>query len=211
MDIGIESGQTKKSEFYKSSKKIVIVLLLVFVFFVSVIYRVQTKYNSKIVDKQSLTPPNIALVFGAGLEAKGVPSDVLKDRILTAIKLYQDGRVGRFIMSGDNKDPDHNEVQAMKNYAIEQGLPEEVIITDGAGLSTKTACIRLKEQFNITKAILITQKYHLRRALYVCNEVGIDATGVVAEDRGYRNQLKYTVRELLASVNEWAQFNILFK
>ena len=204
MDIGIEQAGTSAKFHLKKTTKVVFFVLLFFccvVFFI--IFRVQYKYSDKIVSGDKLTPPNVALVFGSGLRAKGVPGKVLEDRISTAIKLYQDGRVGKFIMSGDNSTAGHNEVQAMKNFAIEQGVPEEILLFDHAGLSTYDSCLHVKEVFGLNEVIVITQKYHLRRALYICNEIGLDAVGVPAIDSGYSKQLKYTSREFLASVKSW--------
>jgi vancomycin permeability regulator SanA len=111
-------------------------------------------------------------------------------------------------MSGDNRNMNHNEVQAMKNFALDQGLPEDDIILDHAGRSTYDSCYRLKEIFNLQKIILVTQEYHLRRALYICNKMGIDALGVAAENRGYAKQAKYTGREIGASIQAWFDVNI---
>lgn len=205
MDIGIEKGNTNSgpSEFRKTTRIIILVLLLFSLLVFLIMARVQFKYGSKIVDPESLTPPNVALVFGAGLKARGVPGVVLQDRVLSAIRLYQEGRVGRFIMSGDNSTANHNEVQAMKNFAMDNGLPEEIMLFDHAGLSTFDSCKNVKDQFGLTKVVLVTQKYHLRRALYICNESGLDAVGIVAQNTGYGKQFKFTVREWLASVQAW--------
>ncbi len=204
MDIGIERAVTNSKKGFSRFGRRVIFIFLIFCFIVLLIlWRVQFKYSYKIINGNDLTPPNIGLVFGAGLKAKGVPGAVLEDRILTAIKLYQDGKIGKFIFSGDNSTAGHNEVKAMKNLAIELGLPEDAILEDHAGLSTRESCLHVKENFGLSEIILITQKYHLRRALYTCNELGIDAEGVAAENRGYPNQWKYSLRELGASVAAW--------
>ena len=210
MDIGIEkasNGQT--SEFNKTTKALVVILIIVGVVFCSIILRVQFKYHDKILQPENLSSPNVGLVFGAGLKARGVPGAVLEDRILTAIKLYQNNQIGKFILSGDNSTANHNEVQAMKNTALEQGLTEDILLLDHAGTSTYDSCMRVKQEFGLNKIVLITQKYHLRRALYLCNELGLDAVGVVAENRGYSKQLKYTSREVLASIDAWLSINIL--
>ncbi|MBT5337806.1 DUF218 domain-containing protein [Candidatus Falkowbacteria bacterium] len=211
MDIGIERGSTNSgsSEFRKTTRTIIFVLLLFCLFVFLIMARVQFKYGSKIVNPESLSPPNVALVFGAGLKARGVPGVVLQDRVISAIRLYQEGRVGRFIMSGDNSTANHNEVQAMKNFALDNGLPEEMMLFDHAGLSTYDSCKNIKEQFELNSVVLITQKYHLRRALYICNELGVDAVGVIAQNTGYGKQFKFTVREWGASFQAW--FDLIIK
>ncbi|NQT50387.1 YdcF family protein [Candidatus Kuenenbacteria bacterium] len=205
MDIGIEKANptSYKKGVPKFLKTIVIVFLLFCFIVFLIVIRVQFKYSDKIINDTDLTSPNVGLVFGAGLKAKGVPGAVLEDRILTAIKLYQDGRLGKFILAGDNSTAGHNEVQAMKNSALELGLNEDAILEDHAGLSTYDSCLHVKESFGLNKIVLITQKYHLRRALYICNELGIDARGIASENRGYSSQFKFTVREWLASVEAW--------
>ncbi len=209
MDIGIEQIHTKKKiSFSNATKWLLLLLFICLIVFLSVLYSVQFKYNDRIVSIDQVEQPNIVMVFGAGLKAKGQPSAVLEDRILTAIQLYQDGRVGKIVMSGDNRNVNHNEVQAMHNFAIDQGLTEDNIILDHAGRSTYDSCYRLKEIFGLSKIVLVTQRYHLPRALYVCNELGIDAIGVAAEDRGYTKQVKYSSREMLASVQAWLDINI---
>lgn len=205
MDIGIEKAELKKQKpFIRIFKWIVLALACCFIVLLLIVLRVQLKYKDKIIDGTSLTPPNMAMIFGAGLKAKGQPGDVLEDRIKTAIRLYRDGRVGKFVMSGDNS-ANHDEVQAMNNYALLSGLPAETIITDDFGVSTLESCRRVKTVFGLNKIILITQKYHLRRALYLCNSLGVDAVGVPAEDRGYKDQWKYSLREMAASAQAWWQ------
>ncbi|MFH0779284.1 MAG: ElyC/SanA/YdcF family protein [Parcubacteria group bacterium] len=205
MDIGIEKAEIKKQKpFIRILKKFVLLLFCSFVVLILIILRVQLKYKDRIIDGTNLTPPNAAMVFGAGLKAQGQPGDVLEDRIKTAIRLYRDGRVGKFVMSGDNSE-NHNEVQAMNNYALLNGLPAETIMVDDYGVSTIESCRRVKTVFGLNKIILITQKYHLRRALYLCNSLGVDAVGVAAEDRGYKDQWKFSLREMAASAQAWWQ------
>ncbi len=209
MDFGIEQGFVKNKRNYKKSTKVIFFILLLFCLFaVLIILRVQYKYNDKIKRPEDLSPPNIGLVFGAGLKARGVPGVVLQDRVLTAIKLFQDGRVGMFVMSGDNSTAGHNEVQAMENFAIDNGLSREVLLFDHAGLSTLDSCQNIKDDFGLSEVVLITQKYHLHRALYICNEIGLNAVGISAQDTGYGSQWKFSVREWGASLQAW--FKLLF-
>ncbi len=206
MDLGIEKISPKREFKIAHWLKIFFLSSLFFcLIFSIIILRVQTKYSDKIIQGGDLKELNVGLVFGSGLKTSTTPSDILEDRILTAIKLYQEGKVGKFIMSGDNQGVNHNEVSVMKSYAIEQGLPEDAILLDHAGKNTLASCQNVKEIFGLTKIVLVTQEYHLRRALYTCNELGIDAIGVPAQSRPYVKQLKYTVREYFASFNAWMQ------
>ena len=208
MDIGIERGDAKRSYFYGSSKIIFWLIFLVLFFIFLIIYRVQTKYTDKIIEVDQIESPAIGLVFGAGLKAKGQPGAILEDRVAKAITLYQDGKIGKIVMSGDNSTANHNEVQAMKNYALDQGLFEDAIIMDHAGIDTFNSCKRYAELVGSKKVVLITQKYHLPRALYICNELGLDATGIIAESKSSKIKLKYKAREFFASFKAWF-FNII--
>lgn len=204
MDIGIERAIIKrKHQPRKWLKTLIWIIFIILIVLFAIILRVQTKYHDKIVVEPDWPSPKVALVFGAGLRTQTRPGAVLEDRILTAIKLYQSGAVGRFIMSGDVRSGEQNEVDAMKAYALAQGLPEEALILDPGGQSTLDSCWRVKSEFGLNKVILITQKYHLRRALYICNELHIEAIGVAAENRGYRRQFQYTLREWPASLKAW--------
>jgi len=211
MDFGIDLATVKKQKkkFSQSIKFFLWAIFIVSVFCLSVSWKVQNKYASQIIEAETISGPNIALVFGAGLKKSGAPSHILEDRVLTAIKLYQDGRVGKIIMSGANPVVDYNEVQAMKDFAIGEGLPEDAIILDYAGRRTYDSCYRLKEIFSLNKIILVTQAYHLPRALYLCESLGVSARGVAAIDRGYFNQWKYDLREWPASFKAWMDINIL--
>jgi len=148
----------------------------------------------------------VAIVFGAGLNRNGTPSVVLRDRIDTAIRLYENGQVDKLLMSGDNRFVNYNEPGAMFAYAVEQGIPEEDIVLDYAGRRTYDTCYRAQHIFGVTEAILVTQGYHLPRALVTCNSLGLTATGVSADIRRYRRSLYafWIIREVPAtSVALW--------
>ena len=137
---------------------------------------VRSTYASKI--KSSITntlvedPPRIAVVFGARVWDDGEPSHALYDRIITAVELYRANRVKKILMSGDNPNSDYDEPTAMKDTAVKLGVPAEDIVLDFAGSRTYDTCYRAKEIFEIKKAILVTQEFHLPRSLYLCNESG---------------------------------------
>jgi len=143
-----------------------------------------------------------AIVFGAGLWRDGSPTPVLRDRVQTASELYFQGKVEKLLMSGDNSTMDYDEPTAMKNYALELGIPEKAIVLDYAGRRTYDTCYRAKEIFGLESAILVTQEFHLSRALYLCEKLGIESTGVNADQRVYlkRSIVFWNVRETLATL-----------
>jgi SanA protein len=149
-----------------------------------------------------LTPPlRVAIVFGAGLQRDGSPSPVLRDRVKTAANLYFSGKVEKLLFSGDNRFIDYNEPGAMRAYAIDLGVPESAIVLDYAGRRTYDTCYRAKYIFDLNEAILVTQSYHLPRALFTCNGIGLKSVGVSADQRTYSKSslLVWNARELPAS------------
>lgn len=143
-----------------------------------------------------------AIVFGAGLQRDGTPSPVLKDRIAAAVQLYHLGKVEKLLMSGDNRFIDYNEPAAMKTYAVSLGVPEEAIALDFAGRRTYDTCYRAKHIFGLDEALLVTQKYHLPRAIFTCQEMGMRVSGVAADLRIYNtHSLRFwSLRELPATM-----------
>ena len=125
-----------------------------------------------------------------------------KDRVSTAAQLYFSGKVQKILMSGDNRFVDYNEPASMQTYALELGVPEEAIVLDYAGRRTYDTCYRAKHIFGLESAILVTQNYHLPRALFTCNGVGLKSIGVAADLRTYHpHSLTYwNLRELPATL-----------
>nr|WP_052847866.1 ElyC/SanA/YdcF family protein [Streptomyces avicenniae] len=125
----------------------------------------------------------VALVFGAGLRTDGSPTRWLADRLDTAAELYDTGRARVLLVSGDNRTATYNEPEAMRAYLVEQhGIPAEHIVADYAGLNTWASCSRAAEVFGVEEAILVSQDFHIRRALALCDAAGIDAWGVGVSD-----------------------------
>ncbi|TLN08762.1 hypothetical protein FDZ74_12065 [bacterium] len=153
---------------------------------------------------QQAEMPNrpVAIVFGAGLLRDGSPTAVLRDRVETASELYFAGKVEKLLMSGDNRFVEYNEPGAMRAYALELGVPEEAIVLDYAGRRTYDTCYRAKEIFGANQVVLVTQRFHLPRALVTCNGLGLDAIGVAADRRAYRQYAHnfWTLRELPATL-----------
>ncbi|MGB3510463.1 MAG: ElyC/SanA/YdcF family protein [Microcoleaceae cyanobacterium] len=160
---------------------------------------VTSRYRYTEPTKVSAQP--IAIVFGAGVWDDGSPTPMLADRVQGAVNLYNIGRVKKILMTGDNGTPDYNEVKAMQEYAISRGVSVDDITLDYAGFSTYESCYRAQKIFGITQAVLVTQRYHLPRAVYTCRHLGVDAVGLGTQDWGkFRNDSmrRYSTREILA-------------
>lgn len=144
----------------------------------------------------------VAIVFGAGLNRDGGPSPVLRDRVSTAAELYFAGKVQKLLMSGDNSHLDYNEPGAMQSYALELGVPEKDIILDYAGRRTYDTCYRALHIFGVTNALVVTQAYHLPRTLLTCQGLGLNAFGVIADQREYHPiaMQRWRIRELPATL-----------
>lgn len=125
-------------------------------------------------------PRQVAIVFGAGLMPDGGPTPALEDRIATAVKLYSEGKVQKLLMSGDHLSEYYDEPDAMRAYALGLRVPGEAIEVDDAGSRTYETCRRARDAFGIHDAILVTTDFHLPRAIYTCNALGVDAVGVSA-------------------------------
>ena len=152
----------------------------------------------------------VAIVFGAGLLRDGTPTPVLRDRVATAAGLYFSGKVEKLLMSGDNRFADHNEPGAMRAYALRIGVPDEDIILDYAGRSTYDTCFRANKIFEVRSAILVTQRFHLPRALYLCNAMGVQSIGVPADQRQYRQRslFYWNMRETVATLVAMLQVHV---
>ncbi|MCD4673648.1 MAG: YdcF family protein [Anaerolineaceae bacterium] len=167
--------------------------------------------RSRIFSIENSPSAPVAIVFGAGLNFDGSPTAVLQDRVATAADLYFDGRVKKLLMTGDNRFLDYNEPGAMHSYAVELGIPEEDIVLDFGGRRTYDSCYRASAIFGVTDAILVTQRYHLPRALFLCNHLDIESSGVVAEKTPYptRSLLAWKSREVIATLvafwDSWMQ------
>ena len=143
----------------------------------------------------------IAIIFGAGLRRDGSPTAILRDRVQTGASLYFDGKVEKLLMSGDNQSEYYNEPESMRRYAVSLGVPEESIVLDYAGSRTYDTCFRARAVFGVENALLVTQKFHLPRALFLCNMLGVKAYGVEANNLNYRKSslLFWNVREQFAT------------
>lgn len=207
MPIGKRSGKIRlvifKRRIFRLLRQILIVLFLGGI--VLVLPRMVTAILTwnRVDSVEKVAPHRVAIVFGAGLWRDGSPTPVLRDRVETAARLYFSGKVEKLLMSGDNSYAYYNEPKAMHDYARELGVPEDVIVLDYAGRSTYDTCYRAQEIFAVDDAILVTQSFHLPRALFICQALGMATVGVPADIRWYRTSylLFWNLRELPATFN----------
>lgn len=159
---------------------------------------VRLYYSNQIHATETIEPARVAVVFGAAVYTDGRLSTVLRDRMDTAVALYQAGKVDKLLLSGDNRVDHYNEPGAMMNYAISQGVAAADIQPDYAGLRTYDTCYRARHIFQLEQAILVTQAFHLPRAIFTCQQLGVDVTGIEADLRPYRGSRWYEFRETIA-------------
>lgn len=164
-------------------------------------------------EKQILTAADAAklegidciLVLGCGVREDGTPSDMLCDRLTRGVELYEMGAAPKLLMSGDHGRQEYNEVAVMKQFAVDAEVPSDDVFMDHAGFSTYESIYRAKEVFQADKILIVTQKYHLYRAIHIADRLGIEAYGVDADYRSYAGQSARDLREVLARVKDWAK------
>lgn len=163
------------------------------------------RYNGAIHSASDVPATETALVFGAGILPTGEPTAVLYDRVATAAELYALGKVERIVLSGDGRTAAHDEPEVMRQVAVSLGVPDGALHLDAGGVRTLESCRRAKEVFGAERAILVTQRFHLPRALMLCQAQGIQSTGVASDRRSYpwRWRLSWQVRETGATVAAW--------
>ena len=144
------------------------------------------------------------LVLGCFVKDDGRPSDMLFDRLTRGVELYELGAAPKLLMSGDHGREEYDEVAAMKQFAIDEGIPSEDVFMDHAGFSTYESIYRAKEIFQADKILIVTQEYHLYRALYIANQLGVEAYGVSSDYHTYVGQFMRDFREMLARVKDCA-------
>ncbi len=183
----------------KVIKYIIIVIIVVILIILGINLYVKFSTNSQIINKDEyakLTDVDCIIILGAGIWGDK-PSPMLEDRLLEGINLYN-SMPNKIIMSGDHSRKEYDEVNIMKQYAIDNEIPSEDIFMDHAGFSTYESIYRAKEIFKAKKVVIVTQKYHLYRALYIANQLGLDAYGVGSDPRKYVGATYRELREILA-------------
>ena len=170
---------------------------------------VHATYSSRIYTRAAEVPlPKVAIVFGAGVRGDR-PTPILADRVAASVELYEAGKVRKLIMTGDNRFVDYNEPGVMVAYAQELGVAAEDLIPDYAGRRTYDSCYRARDIFGVRQAVLVTQAFHLDRALFICDSLGMDVVGYAADRRSYPGYERWWwLRELIALTVAWWDVNI---
>lgn len=143
-------------------------------------------------------PRPVAIVLGAGLWPDGSLTPILADRVVTAVDLYRAGAVQTLLLSGEAR-PGYSEPRRMREYALRLGVPQEALVLDEAGVRTYATCYRARGIFGVERAVVVTQRFHVARALYLCDAAGIDAVAIVADRQDYTvRRFVWEAREYLA-------------
>ncbi len=188
----------------KRKKKVWVTVLILFALIMAAPFiisgHVKSSVSANLIseDEAAELGADCILVLGAGLKADGTPNFMLQDRLDKGIELYKAGAAPKLLLSGDNGQVEYDEVNAMKKYALDAGVPAEDVFLDHAGFSTYESMYRARDIFLVKKAIIVTQKYHQYRSLYIAKGLGIEGYGIIAEPRTYGGQLKRDIREILA-------------
>lgn len=188
-------------------------LLTAAAIFVAACWQVKTRWADRRYANVASMPveasPRIAIVFGAGVWSSGEPSPVLYDRIATAVDLYRAGRVNKLLLSGDNRFANYNEPGVMRETALKMGVPGADLVPDFAGRRSYDTCYRARQIFGVERAVVVTQAFHLDRAMYLCNGLGIDTIGVAADRQDYGGaHSDWVLREQIARAWAWGNINL---
>ncbi len=194
----------------KVMKSILIVLICLVVVGMAAVFGVNAHVKGSAKDRiitteeaAKLRAVDCILVLGCKVKDNGVPSDMLKDRLTRGIELYKVGAAPKMLMSGDHGREKYDEVGTMKQWAIDSEVPSENIFMDHAGFSTYESMYRAKEIFEADKIIIVTQEYHLYRALYIADKLGIEAYGIASDYHTYAGQSGRELREILARCKDF--------
>jgi len=168
---------------------------------VGVIALVRLEYRGKIYEQiQHIPDASVVVVLGASVKRDQTPSQALEDRLQVGADIWQADKAEKIILSGDDGRWAQPEIAAMVGYMYEQGIPDEDLIADGNNARTYDSCYRLKNEIDQDKVVLVTQGFHLPRALYLCNKLGLDAWGITSDLRTYDRGEWFLVRDWLASL-----------
>ena len=190
--------------------KVFCVLLCLGILGVTALFGINAIVKGSVKD-QILSPEQAAqladvdciLILGCGVRSDGRPSDMLHDRLRRGVELFELGAAPKLLMTGDHGRENYDEVDVMKSFAVDAGIASADVFMDHAGFSTYESMYRAKEIFQAKKIIIVTQKYHLYRALYIAESLGLEAYGVAADYQAYSGQRARDVREVLARVKDF--------
>ena len=194
------------------SKKIIglsaVILTVVLIFVLLATAYVRWVHRALILEPAQIPQSQAIMILGASIKSNGQPSDALRDRLDTGISLFENGKAPLILLTGDDGRNRADEITVMKNYVLNAGVPESAIFADGQGYRTYESCARANKAFNIKQAIIVTQKFHLPRALYLCQRLGVDSVGISADLHTYKDIRWFTVRDWLASFKAWLDINV---
>jgi SanA protein len=173
--------------------------------------QVATYSNNKVYKNVAEVPndKSVAIILGAKVWDDGSLSHALIDRVTTGVELYKAGKVKKLLMSGDNPSAAYDEPTAMKGEAIKQGVPEADIVLDFAGRRTYDTCYRAKEIFDLKNAVIVSQEFHLARSIYLCENLGVESFGVIANRRKYLGENYWAFREFFSVFSAWFEMNFI--
>ena len=203
----IDKGKDKHTRL--SFSKIILICLLLFIYSAAslavlllgtnawVVSTVKNRINTD-TDKKY----DAVIILGAGVRSDGSMSDMLRDRMDVGIAAYFEGLSDKILVTGDHGRENYDEVNTMKEYAVECGVPDTDVFMDHAGFSTYESMVRAKKVFEVESAVVVTQEYHLYRAMYIADYIGIECVGLSADLHSYRGQSYRDLREVLARFND---------
>lgn len=198
-----------KKSIRRNRKKILILSIIVVALFLGINYFVKYTSNKKCYKNLSNVPPcEVGIVLGAGVRGNS-PSKYLVDRLNATISLYKNNKVQKLLLTGDNGRKDYDELIVMKQYCYKNGVDTARIYLDYAGFDTYSSLYRAKQIFKVEKAIIISQNYHIDRAVFIGNRLGIDSYGFAADNATYNNYQKNVIREYMAVVK--SVFDVIIK
>ena len=185
----------------KNIISVILIITLIIGIILNIYIVLDNKDNMYLVDNLNEAKYDCVLILGAGVKGEN-PSPILEDRLLTGIELYKRNFSNKIVVSGDHGQINYDEVNVMKKYLIEKGIPSKDIFMDHAGFSTYDSIYRIKDIFKTKKILIVTQKYHLYRALHISKEFNLESVGVIADKNTYAGSTKREIREMVARVKD---------
>lgn len=205
----VKTGRKKRKQTLLITGSLLLAAVAVIAFLNAMVIGTAAPHIYDINDTNAIDPADCVLVPGALVYSGDQLSAVLQDRVDYAIQLFQVGKAKRLLFSGDHGQTDYDEVNAMKDYAVSKGVSEADIFLDHAGFSTYESMYRARDVFEVSSVIIVTQEFHLSRAVYVARKLGLNAVGINSNPRRYGNEAKDALRESLARVKDFLYVNLL--
>lgn len=207
------AGKTKKKGMPKIIKRMILIFCILLVLAASAFAAIQIYINKSaedyMVTLDTAPEAEAVIILGAMVYSNGSPSPILRDRLDYGYELYINGNVKKILVSGDHGTMGYDEVNAMRDYLLERGVPREDIFMDHAGFNTYDSMYRAREIFGIDTLIISTQEFHISRAVYIARSLGLDAYGYPSEDKDIYNMFYLNARESLAKVKAFLDTDIL--